>query len=56
MLDTVYRDFGSGYVPRWHGDIIALTAAYLVRRPRRRSPEIAAVEQPSRTRELVGVR
>ncbi|GAA4786627.1 GNAT family N-acetyltransferase [Streptomyces ziwulingensis] len=29
MLDTVYRDFGSGYVPRWHGDIIDLDAAYL---------------------------
>ncbi|WP_435798677.1 GNAT family N-acetyltransferase [Streptomyces prasinus] len=29
MLDTVYRDFGSGYVPRWHGDIIDPTAAYL---------------------------
>ncbi len=29
MLDTVYRDFGSGYVPRWHGDIIDPLAAYL---------------------------
>ncbi|MFF4587302.1 GNAT family N-acetyltransferase [Streptomyces sp. NPDC001388] len=29
MLDTVYRDFGTGYVPRWHGDIIDLAAAYL---------------------------
>jgi GNAT superfamily N-acetyltransferase len=29
MLDTVYRDFGTGYVPRWHGDIIDLEAAYL---------------------------
>ncbi|WP_109004132.1 GNAT family N-acetyltransferase [Streptomyces rishiriensis] len=29
MLDTVYRDFGSGYVPRWHGDIIDPFAAYL---------------------------
>ncbi|MFF6782921.1 GNAT family N-acetyltransferase [Streptomyces sp. NPDC012510] len=29
MLDTVYRDFGSGYVPRWHGDIIDLRGAYL---------------------------
>ncbi|WP_328874952.1 GNAT family N-acetyltransferase [Streptomyces sp. NBC_00287] len=29
MLDTVYRDFGSGYVPRWHGDIIDPAAAYL---------------------------
>ncbi|MDT0439564.1 GNAT family N-acetyltransferase [Streptomyces sp. NPDC005840] len=30
MLDTVYRDFGTGYVPRWHGDIVDPEAAYLV--------------------------
>ncbi|MFJ2111262.1 MULTISPECIES: GNAT family N-acetyltransferase [unclassified Streptomyces] len=30
MLDTVYRDFGTGYVPRWHADIIDPAAAYLV--------------------------
>ncbi|SEQ15502.1 Acetyltransferase (GNAT) family protein [Streptomyces sp. yr375] len=30
MLDTVYRDFGTGYVPRWHGDIIDPVAAYLL--------------------------
>ncbi|MFF8097453.1 GNAT family N-acetyltransferase [Streptomyces sp. NPDC016675] len=29
MLDTVYRDFGTGYVPRWHGDVIDLAGAYL---------------------------
>lgn len=29
MLDTVYRDFGTGYVPRWHGDIIDLHATYV---------------------------
>lgn len=29
MLDTVYHDFGTGYVPRWHGDIIDPAAAYL---------------------------
>lgn len=29
MLDTVYRDFRTGYVPRWHGDIIDPAAAYL---------------------------
>ncbi|MEV6165026.1 GNAT family N-acetyltransferase [Streptomyces sp. NPDC052052] len=29
MLDTVYRDFGSGYVPCWHADIIDPDAAYL---------------------------
>ncbi|MEV5550609.1 GNAT family N-acetyltransferase [Streptomyces sp. NPDC052309] len=29
MLDTVYHEFGTGYVPRWHGDIIDLAGAYL---------------------------
>ncbi|MGX1913253.1 GNAT family N-acetyltransferase [Streptomyces phaeochromogenes] len=29
MLDTVYRDFGTGYVPRWHRDIIDLDSFYL---------------------------
>ncbi|WP_299535666.1 GNAT family N-acetyltransferase [uncultured Streptomyces sp.] len=29
MLDTVYRDLASGYVPRWHADIIDPEAAYL---------------------------
>ncbi|TQE27985.1 GNAT family N-acetyltransferase [Streptomyces ipomoeae] len=29
MLDTVYRDFGTGYVPRWHGDIVDLDGAYV---------------------------
>ncbi|WEH34225.1 GNAT family N-acetyltransferase [Streptomyces sp. AM 4-1-1] len=29
MLDTVYRDLRSGYVPRWHADIIDPEAAYL---------------------------
>ncbi|MFC5169991.1 MULTISPECIES: GNAT family N-acetyltransferase [Streptomyces] len=29
MLDTVYRDLCSGYVPRWHADIIDLEGAYL---------------------------
>ncbi|WP_408647496.1 GNAT family N-acetyltransferase [Streptomyces geranii] len=29
MLDTVYRDFETGYVPRWHGDIVDPGAAYL---------------------------
>ncbi|MEU2667975.1 GNAT family N-acetyltransferase [Streptomyces sp. NPDC007164] len=29
MLDTVYRDLGSGYVPRWHADIIDPGTAYL---------------------------
>ncbi|MCQ9131582.1 GNAT family N-acetyltransferase [Streptomyces hilarionis] len=39
MLDTVYRDFGSGYVPRWHGDIIDPHAAYLA--PRRHTLLVA---------------
>lgn len=29
MLDTLYRDLRSGYVPRWHGDIIDIEGAYL---------------------------
>ncbi|MFI9587702.1 GNAT family N-acetyltransferase [Streptomyces sp. NPDC052236] len=29
MLDAVYRDFGTGYVPCWHRDIIDPAAAYL---------------------------
>ena len=29
MLDTVYQDFGTGYVPRWHSDIIDLDAFYV---------------------------
>lgn len=29
MLDTVYRDFKTGYVPRWHGDIVDPASAYL---------------------------
>lgn len=29
MLDAVYRDFGTGYVPRWHGDIIDPAPFYL---------------------------
>ncbi|MGY0231794.1 GNAT family N-acetyltransferase [Longispora urticae] len=30
MLDTFYRDFDHGYVPRWHADVVDLRAAYLV--------------------------
>jgi GNAT superfamily N-acetyltransferase len=29
MLDAVYRDFGTGYVPRWHRDIIDPRHFYL---------------------------
>ncbi|MBV9023486.1 MAG: GNAT family N-acetyltransferase [Streptomycetaceae bacterium] len=32
MLDAVYRDFGTGYVPRWHGDIIDPQSFYLASR------------------------
>ncbi|MBQ0825714.1 GNAT family N-acetyltransferase [Streptomyces tagetis] len=39
MLDTVYRDFGTGYVPRWHGDVIDLDGAYL--RPERHTLIVA---------------
>ncbi|MFE5241097.1 MULTISPECIES: GNAT family N-acetyltransferase [unclassified Streptomyces] len=30
MLDTVYHDLRSGYVPRWHADIIDLEGHYLL--------------------------
>jgi GNAT superfamily N-acetyltransferase len=33
MLDAVYRDFGTGYVPGWHADIID-PASYYVLPPR----------------------
>lgn len=42
MLDTVYHDFGTGYVPRWHGDIIDLDSAYL--RPDRHTLLVAVDE------------
>jgi GNAT superfamily N-acetyltransferase len=29
MLDTVYRDFGHGYLPQWHSDIIDLESYYV---------------------------
>ncbi|MFJ8489935.1 GNAT family N-acetyltransferase [Streptomyces sp. NPDC094038] len=29
MLDTVYRDFGTGYVPRWHADIVDPESFYV---------------------------
>ena len=28
MLDTFYREFGHGYVPRWHADVIDPERAY----------------------------
>ncbi|CAM5746867.1 hypothetical protein STAFG_8333 [Streptomyces afghaniensis 772] len=30
MLDAVYRDFGTGYVPGWHTDIIDPSSFYVV--------------------------
>lgn len=28
MLDTFYREFGHGYTPRWHDDVVDMDAAY----------------------------
>ncbi|WP_211370035.1 GNAT family N-acetyltransferase [Nonomuraea turkmeniaca] len=30
MLDTFYRDFGYGYRPQWHGDVVDLEGTYLL--------------------------
>ncbi|MGW3469699.1 hypothetical protein ACWDKQ_14805 [Saccharopolyspora sp. NPDC000995] len=29
MLDTFYEEFGHGYDPRWHADVIGIEHAYL---------------------------
>ncbi|MFE6775761.1 GNAT family N-acetyltransferase [Streptomyces sp. NPDC057702] len=29
MLDTFYREFGYGYVPAWHADVVDIEGAYL---------------------------
>lgn len=29
MLDTFYKEFGYGYVPRWHHDVVDLKGTYL---------------------------
>ncbi|MFH9617099.1 GNAT family N-acetyltransferase [Streptomyces pratensis] len=29
MLDTFYKEFGYGYVPRWHRDVVDIQGAYL---------------------------
>ncbi|MEU4067279.1 GNAT family N-acetyltransferase [Streptomyces wedmorensis] len=29
ILDTVYRDFGYGYVPAWHRDVVEIESTYL---------------------------
>ena len=39
MLDTVYGDLRSGYVPRWHRDIIDIEGSYL--RPERHTLLVA---------------
>ncbi|MFC3890345.1 GNAT family N-acetyltransferase [Lentzea rhizosphaerae] len=39
MLDALYRDFGTGYVPQWHDDVIDLTGHYLA--PRRHTLVVA---------------
>jgi GNAT superfamily N-acetyltransferase len=28
MLDTFYHEFGYGYLPEWHGDVVDLAGAY----------------------------
>lgn len=43
MLDTVYRDFGTGYVPRRHADIIDPEAFHVA--PPRHSPLVAVDER-----------
>ncbi|MER7406867.1 GNAT family N-acetyltransferase [Streptomyces sp. NPDC000070] len=43
MLDTVYRDFGTGYVPHWHADIIDPASFYVV--PPRHTFLVAADER-----------
>lgn len=30
MLDTIYRDLRTGYVPHWHADVIDIEGAYLI--------------------------
>ncbi|MBC3981426.1 GNAT family N-acetyltransferase, partial [Streptomyces sp. AC536] len=29
MLDTFYREFGYGYVPAWHADVVDIEGTYL---------------------------
>jgi GNAT superfamily N-acetyltransferase len=40
MLDTFYHEFGYGYRPEWHADVIDLAGAYLV--PERHALFVAA--------------
>ncbi|MBB5956828.1 GNAT superfamily N-acetyltransferase [Saccharothrix tamanrassetensis] len=39
MLDTFYQEFGYGYRPEWHGDVVDLEGSYL--RPRRHALFVA---------------
>lgn len=43
MLDAVYRDFGTGYVPHWHADIIDPVSFYVT--PPRHTLLVAVDEQ-----------
>ncbi|MFS8097518.1 GNAT family N-acetyltransferase [Lentzea alba] len=43
MLDALYRDFGTGYVPEWHEDVVDLTGHYLT--PRRHALLVAVDQQ-----------
>ncbi|WP_394617167.1 GNAT family N-acetyltransferase [Lentzea sp. JNUCC 0626] len=43
MLNALYRDFGTGYVPKWHEDVIDLTGHYLT--PERHVLLVAADEE-----------
>ncbi|WBB91128.1 GNAT family N-acetyltransferase [Verrucosispora sp. WMMC514] len=47
MLDTFYRDFGYGYRPDWHRDVIDLAGTYLV-------PEQHALFVATKGDEVVG--
>lgn len=46
MFDTVYQDFGTGYVARWHRDIVDLEGAYV--RPARHVLLVATDEWDQR--------
>ncbi|MEU4682841.1 GNAT family N-acetyltransferase [Streptomyces xinghaiensis] len=46
MLDAVYRDFGTGYVPHWHADIIDPGRFYLT--PPRHTLLVAVDERDGR--------
>jgi GNAT superfamily N-acetyltransferase len=43
MLDALYRDFGTGYVPQWHEDVIDLAGHYVA--PKRHTLLVAVDRQ-----------